>query len=485
MISRRNFLKACAAAASAATLSSALAGGPPAIPPPAPATSATIRSLGARNNLIATVGDSLTAHGVGWSNATITVKRSRGWQTWAAQASGQRVVFRPDLNFALAGRTTTDIIYTAEPSLGGKTQLQCAIDSPADTVHVMAGTNDFNLSVLNSITLANYALILRALLAAGKRVIWAVSPPSGSPAFPSARRPTANATSAMIARRWIMDLTGMPNVFPYDTWPLMEDQSAAGVAGDYIGEQTVDGTHYTTRGGYTHGALCLAPLLMQIFPSVSILPASEIDAFNATSNPGGNLIGNPYMCGTTGTMATSATGVVATGATLDAAVRAQNPDTLTDLERAARFLYLQKLSFGGKVAGRTFGIQTGGPARFDALKLGVALEAIHARLAGVMIECLDWKPFLNRWDRAGTLFFLDPPYAGTEDYYGPGLFGPEQHELMADSLSRLKGHFILTINDTPATRQIYQRFEIEAAELTYSAAGADKRRPAREIIVSG
>jgi len=166
-------------------------------------------------------------------------------------------------------------------------------------------------------------------------------------------------------------------------------------------------------------------------------------------------------------------------------LRAQNPDTLTDLERAARFLYLQKLSFGGKVAGRTFGIQTGGPARFDALKLGVALEAIHARLAGVMIECLDWKPFLNRWDRAGTLFFLDPPYAGTEDYYGPGLFGPEQHELMADALSRLKGHFILTINDTPATRKIYRRFEIEAAELTYSAGGADKRRPAREIIVSG
>lgn len=33
-----------------------------------------------------------------------------------------------------------------------------------------------------------------------------------------------------------------------------------------------------------------------------------------------------------------------------------DPDTLTDLERSARFLYLQKLSFGGKVAGRTMGI---------------------------------------------------------------------------------------------------------------------------------
>lgn len=38
------------------------------------------------------------------------------------------------------------------------------------------------------------------------------------------------------------------------------------------------------------------------------------------------------------------------------------PDTLTDLERAARFLYLQRLTFGGKVAGRTFGIDSRGPA---------------------------------------------------------------------------------------------------------------------------
>jgi DNA adenine methylase len=34
-----------------------------------------------------------------------------------------------------------------------------------------------------------------------------------------------------------------------------------------------------------------------------------------------------------------------------------NPDTPTDLERAGRFLYLQRLSFGGKVAGRNFGIE--------------------------------------------------------------------------------------------------------------------------------
>jgi len=165
-------------------------------------------------------------------------------------------------------------------------------------------------------------------------------------------------------------------------------------------------------------------------------------------------------------------------------LRAQTPDSLTDLERAARFLYLQKLSFGGKVAGRSFGVQMGGPARFDVTKLGLALEAIHARLAGVTIECLDWEDFLIRWDRPGTLFFLDPPYYGTEDYYGSGLFQPEQHEVMAKVLADIKGRFILTLNDLPETREIYRRFRIETADLRYSAGGGDKQRPAREIIVS-
>ncbi|MCG5029634.1 hypothetical protein L0M97_13620, partial [[Ruminococcus] torques] len=70
---------------------------------------------------------------------------------------------------------------------------------------------------------------------------------------------------------------------------------------------------------------------------------------------------------------------------------AQRPETLTDLERAARFLYLQRLTFGGKVRGQSFGIDTKGPARFDTTKLGVTLEAIHERLSGVWIECLDWR----------------------------------------------------------------------------------------------
>lgn len=83
---------------------------------------------------------------------------------------------------------------------------------------------------------------------------------------------------------------------------------------------------------------------------------------------------------------------------------AQEPEALTNLERATRSLYLQRLSFGGKVVGRTFGIDTNGPARFDITKLGSMLERVHERLAGVVVYCLPWEQFITRWDRPHTLF---------------------------------------------------------------------------------
>lgn len=64
---------------------------------------------------------------------------------------------------------------------------------------------------------------------------------------------------------------------------------------------------------------------------------------------------------------------------------AVDPDTLTDLERAARFLYLQRTAFGGKVSGRNFGASTGRPGRFNLTTLEPMLEDLHARMAGVVI----------------------------------------------------------------------------------------------------
>lgn len=85
---------------------------------------------------------------------------------------------------------------------------------------------------------------------------------------------------------------------------------------------------------------------------------------------------------------------------------------LTDLERAVRFLYLQRAAFGGKVHGRSYGVSRTEPARFDLTKLVPMLEDVHERLCGVDIERLPYTDLIARYDTPRTLFYLDPPYHG-------------------------------------------------------------------------
>ncbi|QGA56145.1 DNA adenine methylase [Brucella sp. 2280] len=164
-------------------------------------------------------------------------------------------------------------------------------------------------------------------------------------------------------------------------------------------------------------------------------------------------------------------------------LKASDPATLTDLERAARFLYLQRLTFGGKVAGRSFGVNRDTGSRFNLTTLAPLLQDVHERLASVVIENLDWQVFIDRYDRPETLFYLDPPYWGTEDYYGKELFSRDQYEIMAERLAGLSGRFILSINDVPEIRSIFSAFRIENVALTYTAGGG-KGKPVREVIIS-
>lgn len=160
-----------------------------------------------------------------------------------------------------------------------------------------------------------------------------------------------------------------------------------------------------------------------------------------------------------------------------------DPATLTDLERAARFLYLQRTAFGGKVAGRTFGVSPDLASRFDPTKITPMLEELHERLAGVVIECLDWSEFIRRYDRPGTLFYLDPPYWGSESDYGDG-FQRADFERLAEALRGLQGRFILSINDVPAIRKTFAGFVLKPVGVTYSVSRGKAQR-AKELIISG
>lgn len=161
---------------------------------------------------------------------------------------------------------------------------------------------------------------------------------------------------------------------------------------------------------------------------------------------------------------------------------AQDPDTLTDLQRAVRFLYLQRLAFGGKVSGRNFGVDAAAPARFDVGKLEPMLAEIHERLQSVTIERLPYADFIRRYDREGALFYLDPPYWACERDYGPDVFTREDFAALASQLARIKGHFLMSLNDNETVRQTFSAFAIAPINTTYGI--GTKPKPVREVLIS-
>lgn len=162
----------------------------------------------------------------------------------------------------------------------------------------------------------------------------------------------------------------------------------------------------------------------------------------------------------------------------------EQPEALTDMQRAARFLYLQRTTFGGKVVGRGFGIAPGYPGRFDISKLQPMLEAVHDRLSAVVVERLPWTDFIRKYDRPGTLFYLDPPYYRCENDYGAGMFDRGDFQQMADQLAGIKGRFILSINDHPEIRETFARFHQLPVEVGYSVGGGAKQGKFGELIIT-
>ncbi len=162
-------------------------------------------------------------------------------------------------------------------------------------------------------------------------------------------------------------------------------------------------------------------------------------------------------------------------------LKATDADTLTDLERAARFLYMQVTSFGGM--GSQFGIDYSRP-RWNLTKIVPLLEDVHERLSGVLIERMPYADCITRYDsRPGALFYCDPPYWGCTGDYGKGLFSEDDFDRLRGLLEAIQGRFILSINDTPEIREIFGQFDLQEVSLNYRLSG--KVTPARELIITG
>ncbi|QAY92570.1 DNA adenine methylase [Pseudomonas sp. ACM7] len=156
------------------------------------------------------------------------------------------------------------------------------------------------------------------------------------------------------------------------------------------------------------------------------------------------------------------------------------PETLTDIQRAARFYYLQQSAFGARVNGQSYGTATTTPPGLNLLRLEETLSAAHLRLSSTYIEHLSWYEVMKKYDREHTLFYCDPPYWQTEGYSVPFEF--DQYELMAKLLGEIKGKAIISLNDHPDIRRVFAGYHMETTDIKYTVGGG-KGSEAKEVLI--
>ncbi len=157
-----------------------------------------------------------------------------------------------------------------------------------------------------------------------------------------------------------------------------------------------------------------------------------------------------------------------------------NKKELTDIQRAAMFYYIIRTSYG------TILKQYSANYRSPYLLLQNA-EKIAKRLSKVVIENKSFTDILTRYDKEGTLFYCDPPYYKAEKMYHMGdyVFDKDQHILLRNMLSKIKGKFVLSYNEDEFIRNLYEGFNVQETERSSNLSlNNNKRGIYKELIIT-
>lgn len=155
-----------------------------------------------------------------------------------------------------------------------------------------------------------------------------------------------------------------------------------------------------------------------------------------------------------------------------------NIEHMTEIQRAVRYLYIISNSFASKGVSFGYGALRGPSKKIFAQDL----EKLRDRLMNTYIENRSAFEIIEKYDRPGTLFFCDPPYLDKTGYHDK--FTLEDHIILRDILSNIKGKFILTINDHERIRELYKDFYIEEVDVMYSISRQkEARKGYGELII--
>lgn len=154
---------------------------------------------------------------------------------------------------------------------------------------------------------------------------------------------------------------------------------------------------------------------------------------------------------------------------------------LTDIQRASRWYYRNRLCFGGtSIDHMGTSAMSAGDSRARRLE---AIRELSVRLDRTLIEELDWEACVRRYDRPSTAFFLDPPYTECGDTAYAAWSNADVMKLR-EVLRSLKGTWLLTMNDAPAVRQIFEGCRLRPLTRALTLNGKAGRTYAELVITA-
>ena len=127
----------------------------------------------------------------------------------------------------------------------------------------------------------------------------------------------------------------------------------------------------------------------------------------------------------------------------------KTPTEIPDVKRAAYFYQLIRYSYAS-------GLDSYASQPHSMWNNFPLINNACARLQKVVIENKDFEKLIDQYDRPESFFYCDPPYFETEDYYEDVGFTKEDYERLADRLSSIEGKYLLSYNDCPEIRELYE-----------------------------
>jgi len=162
----------------------------------------------------------------------------------------------------------------------------------------------------------------------------------------------------------------------------------------------------------------------------------------------------------------------------------RNQPGLTDIQRAARWYYRNKNSFGGLLESFGTGALGGGAAHGSRSARMETIRALSYRLDRACIEHLPWERCVSLYDRPSTFFFLDPPYTtGSVGVY-KGWTNTDV-QILRDRLALLKGKWMVTLNDAAPIRAIFAGCRIRSVDRAVGIeAKGERGRRYKELVIT-